>query len=344
MLYTLLRKCLLLSLLLVSACEKDRHAEIGLSGTTMGTTWSVIYVSGTAHDTATVIGARIQAALDAVDNMMSTYKSDSALSQFNNSTVRDWQAVPLELARVVSIAQDLSSLTQGAYDITVAPLVDLWGFGPAIPTLLPPDPNVLNAALAQVGYQNLSVSLEPPQLRKAQTDLHIDLSSIAKGFGVDQAAAALHAVGVHHFLLEVGGELYAAGNKADGTAWRVAVEHPAPQVQRPMNIILVSDIAVATSGDYRNGYIGRDGQWYSHTIDPRTGYPVRHQHVAVTVVADNATYADALSTALLALEPTAALALAEENALAVLLIVREEEDYKMLTSTAFQRLTAKPLN
>jgi thiamine biosynthesis lipoprotein len=111
-----------------------------------------------------------------------------------------------------------------------------------------------------------------------------------------------------------------------------------------MNIILVSDIAVATSGDYRNGYIGRDGQWYSHTIDPRTGYPVRHQHVAVTVVADNATYADALSTALLALEPTAALALAEENALAVLLIVREEEDYKMLTSTAFQRLTAKPLN
>jgi len=276
----------------------------------------------------------IEQRLQAINAQMSTYLPDSDLEQFNRSRVTEWQAVPPAVAALVQRAQAISELTDGRYDVTLAPLVHLWGFGNDGDRSSPPDEHEIAALLPRIGYHHLAVQLEPPALRKRVPELSIDLSSIAKGWAVDEVSRLLQDQGIGSFLVEIGGETRARGEKADGSPWRIAIERPGNAVTEPLTVLTAEDLAVATSGDYRN-YFEHDGQRYSHTLDPVSGQTVRHRLAAVTVAAKNCTDADAWATALMALGERAGPELAEELSLAALFVVREGTELHTVTSPAW---------
>lgn len=332
-----------LALCLVAACGGGRDA-VQLAGATMGTSWHVTYLPGAASGQgepvdAETIRSLLEAELAAVDAGMSTWRDDSELSAFNRAPVGEWVAVSEPLFAVVAQALAIGETTAGAYDVTVGPLVQLWGFGShETPVALPGD-DALAATRERVGQQWLEVDPQGRALRK-QRPLELDLSSIAKGYAVDQLAAVLATRGIEDYLVEVGGEMRLAGHSPRGDDWRVAVERPEAGLPRGVSAqsvalgLSLSDIAVATSGDYRN-FFELEGRRYSHTLDPRTGYPVEHDLVSVTVLAPTCMEADGWATALVVLGADAALALAEEQGLAVYLLQRRGEDFVARHSSAF---------
>jgi thiamine biosynthesis lipoprotein len=275
----------------------------------------------------------IERELLAVNQEMSTYLPDSALSRFNAAPVAAWIDVPEHLAVVLDAALQLSRESAGAFDATVGPLVNLWGFGPPDPrdsegkTTGVPDPARIAAVRARVGYDRLEVQDRPPRLRKS-APLYVDLSAIAKGHGVDRVAHKLHAAGCSDLLVDIGGEVRAEGASPSRRAWRIGVEVPDPQsfggIQR---VIELQGMAAATSGDYRN-FRDLEGKRYSHTIDPRTGYPITHNLASVTVLHSSAMWADGYATALNVLGPEEGFALAERLGLAALFVVRDDAGYE----------------
>lgn len=327
----------------LAACSDDRRA-VQLSGATMGTSWHVTYIAvdrpaEPAPTDPEAIRAMLEGELAAVDASMSTWRQDSELSAFNRADVEAWFEASPELFTVVERALSIGEATDGAYDVTVGPLVQLWGFGSRqVAPGLPPAEE-LESTRERVGQRWLELDREHHRLRK-QRDLELDLSSIAKGFAVDRLAQALEEHGVRDYLVEVGGEMRLAGKSPRGDAWRVAVERPEaglPPGTSPRDVALglsLSDIAVATSGDYRN-FFELEGQRYSHTLDPRSGYPVEHDLVSVTVLAETCMDADAWATALVVLGADGALALAEEHHLAVYLLQRQGEGFTARHSSAF---------
>jgi thiamine biosynthesis lipoprotein len=293
-------------------------------GATMGTTYAVRVVTPDEWDQSRRdrVGNRIQAVLDDVESKMSHYRPSSELSRFNRVRVTEPFLVSPETFDVVRQAYELSELTGGALDITVGPLVNAWGFGPVEPEVLPPDPGHLARLREHTGYTKLELDPEASMLRKIDPELECDLSAVAKGYGVDQVAAALGADGLTRFMVEVGGEIVAMGLNQQGGPWRIAIERPAMEggVQR---VVPLSGHAMATSGDYRN-VREVDGHLFSHTIDPRTGWPVAHQLASVSVVAELCVVADGLATALEVLGPDEGYALAVEQGLAALFLVRDD--------------------
>lgn len=225
----------------------------------------------------------------------------------------------------MTAAQAVGSQSEGAYDVTVAPLVERWGFGADGPVDAPPGADEIAALKDRVGQQLLAVDGEHGQVMK-RADVSVDLSSIAKGYGVDVVADWLLAQGFRDFLVEVGGEIRVAGNSHRGDAWRVAIEQPEPVGRGVAAALTPGDAAVATSGDYRN-FFEIDGRRYSHSIDPRTGYPVVHDLVSVTVVHPSAMLADAWATALIVLGAEAAERVARQRELAVYFIRRTDDGY-----------------
>jgi thiamine biosynthesis lipoprotein len=240
----------------------------------------------------------------------------------------------------VSEAQRVAELTQGAFDVTALPLVELWGFGATEVADELPGEAAVAAARARVGYRGLQVTTAPPALRKADAGMAADLSAIAKGFAVDEVAALLDARGLSDYLVEIGGELKAAGHNARGEAWNIAVEQPTPGARRVQRAFPLVDLAVATSGDYRN-FFERNGQRYAHTIDPRSGYPVQHQLASVTVLDPSAMSADALATGLLVLGERAGIEFALAHELAALFLIRDGDDFRERTTPRFDSLTRR---
>ena len=330
----------LIGLLSLAGCSQDQQREtLRLQGETMGTTWSVQVVQPPADLDPAALESRIRARLDAVNAAMSTYDPSSELSRFNASSGQDWFPVSVGLARVVALALEISDLSGGAFDVTVGPLVNLWGFGPgAVRADLPSKADV-DEALARVGHQHLDVRPADPALRKAMPGLYVDLSAIAKGYGVDEVAGVLEAQGLTDYLVEIGGELHGRGLNAKGQPWRIAIERPDSGVRKVFAVVPLRSLSMATSGDYRN-FFEVDGQRYSHTIDPATGWPVRHRLASVTVLDASCARADALATALLVLGPDRGLALAEQLGIAALLILREDDDYRAIASPAFEAAIA----
>jgi len=308
----------------LAACSGPEFRQY--DGSTMGTYYRV-----TARCPEDVSGL-IERELLAVNREMSTYLADSALSRFNDAPVGDWVDVPKPLADVLEAALQLSRESAGAFDVTVGPLVNLWGFGPPGPAksaaalARAPDKAQIAAVRSQVGFDKLEVRADPPGLRKS-ADLYVDLSAIAKGHGVDRLVDGLAGAGCSDRLVDVGGEVRAIGRSPSDRAWRIGVEVPDPEsfgaIQR---VIILEGMAAATSGDYRNFRDLGDGR-YSHTIDPRTGYPVTHKLASVTVLHTSAMWADGYATALNVLGPTAGFALAERMGLAALFIIREESGF-----------------
>jgi thiamine biosynthesis lipoprotein len=283
---------------------------------------------------------RIETVLDRVNRQMSTYQADSEVSRFNRFQGGDWFAVSQDTARVVSAALEVAGETDGAFDITIAPLVNLWSFGPDQRPLGIPSESEIAAALDLVDYRQLEVRQEPPALRKGVSGLTIDLSGIAKGFAVDQVASLLDASGMDGYMIEIGGEVRTKGNKAGGTPWRIGLERPEAE-RRTLHLVLeVNDCCLASSGDYRN-FFESDGELYSHEIDPRTGRPVQHDLASVSVIGPNVMTADAMATALMMLPPEEAWQLAGRLGFDVLLVIREEGRFRSRVTPGFSALTAE---
>ena len=284
-------------------------------GETMGT-----YLELTFSGCRAGVPEAVARALAEVEAQMSHWRGDSEISRFNMTPAKVWMSVSPALAKLVAEAGQISASTGGALDVTVAPLVDLWGFGPAGRGDLPTAEAVAEAR-QRVGFQKLEVRSEPPALRKQTPGLMVDLSAIAKGHGVDRVAAVLTGFGCRHFLADIGGEVRALGRNPQGRAWRIGIERPDGGVWRRLYL---SDQAVATSGDYRN-FRQRGPERISHTLDPRSGMPVTHNLASVTVVAETAARADALATAIAVLGPTAGFEFARGKDIAALLILRRAD-------------------
>lgn len=297
------------------------HAYQRHVGSTMGTSYQV---TAKCPDT---IGHEVVAVLNAVNAQMSTYLPESALSIFNRGPVDEWLPVGSDLVEVVEAAMTLSELSQGAFDVTVGPLVNLWGFGPDGAPAARPEPAEVEAVLARVGYRYLESRREPPALRK-RAEVYVDLSAIAKGFAVDLVAQRLSELQCSDYLVDVGGEVRAEGLNSQGVPWRIGVEVPDPDsfgaVQR---VLRIGGSGLATSGDYRN-FLDLGGERFAHTIDPRTGYPVDHRLASVTVVHASAMLADGYATLFNVLGPVEGFALAEQQGLPVLFLIRTPNGFE----------------
>ncbi len=321
------------------AVDERGPAVHEISGLTMGTTY-VVKIDDRDVATAQRVALRdtIQSSLDSVERLMSTYDSSSELSLFN----RHASSLPFEVSaatlEVFRVALDVSERSGGGFDVTVGPLVDAWGFGPSDRAPTPPTDSVLALLADRVGYDLISINLDAGTLAKARPQTTADLSAIAKGFAVDRVAEALIRIGFDAFLIEVGGELKARGRKTDGTPWRVGIERPEGDVRTALMTLDLVDMAVATSGDYRN-YYEVDGVRYSHIIDPRTRAPVRHSGASVTVLHGEAVFADAWATALSVLGPEEGYELAEQEGLAALFLVRSGRGFESRETEEYRRVS-----
>jgi len=332
-----MRTVVLLALIsLCAACAKG-PTEVELSGNTMGTQFSVKLAVDDID--AARMQLDIEASFADVERMMSTYVPDSEISRFNNSATTDWHKVSMEFCSSVEEALALSNFTEGSFDITVGPLVNLWGFGPGEMIEEPPADESISAMLKSVGYEHLQADCTRPALRKDIAELVLDMSAFGKGFAVDRVADGLEDAGFHDYLVEVGGELRLGGHNASGEKWAIGIEVPLTDKRQPYTVIRLTDTAVATSGDYRN-YFEADGKLYSHTIDTRTGRPVTHSLASVTVVDDSGLRADALATALLVLGPEKGMQLATQENLAVLFLLRSDSGIDERSTPAFEQMRA----
>ncbi|MBX2837447.1 MAG: FAD:protein FMN transferase [Gammaproteobacteria bacterium] len=312
-----MRATVLLTLTALVACDRQVDPT-ELAGPTMGTQWSVVIVDEITDSSSESLRASIVAELARINALMSTYDEASQLSVFNHSRLTTPQSVHADTLRVVRQALVISQATEGAYDITLGPVIDLWGFG-ADPHSTRPSASALSSAMQSVGYQKLT--LRERSLQKSRPGVQVDLSSIAKGFAVDRIGELLEAVGINNYLADIGGEIRTRGHRAPRANWRIGIEQP--EGLSPASLS-VSEAHIATSGSYRN-YRLDSGKRYSHLIDGRTGLPIEHHLVAVTVLAESTMAADAWATAFMVVGPDQALRLANEHELAVVMTLADEE-------------------
>lgn len=316
----------------LTACSDDRAESIRIVGSTMGTTYHITVV-----DPAKLSKTQLQVAIDQrlvdLNQQMSTYISDSELSVFNSASVNSWQVVSDDFFKVLLTSLELGWLSNGAFDITVGPLVELWGFGRDQHDDALPDPKQIQALLAELGFQHLQLDISTSSVMKQQP-VAIDLSAVAKGYAVDQIAKLLSDSGSHNYMVEIGGEIRVKGHNPHGKLWRIAIEEPDGRLNGIHQAINITDQAIATSGDYRN-YFEIDGVRYSHTISPKTGYPITHNVASVTVISDESAFADGLATAINVMGAEAGLKLANEHKFAVYLIIKTDNGFESLYSQAF---------
>ena len=281
-------------------CEKKAETIV-INGFTMGTTYSIKIVNTDKIDFDTnLLKIKIDSVLISVNQQMSTYIEDSEISIFNDRNDKEWQNISSEFSSVISKAIDISNMTHGAFDITVGPLMDLWGFGKTGQDSwhLPEDSKV-DHILDYVGFDKINITA--CGIQKSDTRTVIDLNAIAKGFGVDVVFELLKNYGYKNILVEIGGEIRCGGFNQNGDFWRVGIDKPIFDIlpgHDLHDLITLNNVALATSGDYRNYFI-YEGKIYSHTIDPRSGYPIENGIASASVTAPNCMLADALATALM---------------------------------------------
>ncbi|ADT86224.1 FAD:protein FMN transferase [Vibrio sp. Vb2880] len=322
----------LASLLLLAGCEQPPQ-QVHLSGPTMGTSYNIKYIQQDGLPSSDDLHKEIDRLLEEVNDQMSTYRQDSELSRFNQYQGTDAFEVSTQTATVVKEAMRLSTLTEGALDVTVGPLVNLWGFGPeARPEVVPTDAELADRK-ANTGIHHLTVNGN--SLSKDLPHLYVDLSTIAKGWGVDVVANYIESQGIHNYMVEVGGEIRLKGLNRDNVPWRIAVEKPTVDERSIQEIIEPGDMAIATSGDYRN-YFERDGVRYSHIINPQTGRPIHNRVVSVTVLDKSCMTADGLATGLMVLGDEKGIEIAEQNHIPVFMIVKTDDGFKEIASSAFK--------
>jgi len=319
------------------AVEKS-PTPLVFSGPTMGTWFTVKVVDRPKDLEADALEREILDALAAMEALMSTYDPNSELSRLNRFEGPEWFAVSGQTAAVIDEALRIGELTDGAFDVTVDPLVSLWNFGPERrDTDRVPSDAEIEAVKARVGFRQIEVRRSPPGVRKARGGVSIDLSGIAKGFAADRLAEHLDRRGIRNYMVDVGGEVKARGRNPRGKPWQIAVESPLANTREVQRVIPLDGLAVATSGDYRN-YFEQDGVRYCHVLDPRTGRPITHKLASVSVLDPSCMRSDALATALMVLGPEAGYNFARKHELAVLLVIHSDAGFVEKMTPPFEQL------
>ncbi|QQN97115.1 FAD:protein FMN transferase [Pseudomonas mandelii] len=318
----------------LSGCGNGDSLE-RFDGPAMGSRYSIQYVRHSYTLGPKAVQAEVENILAEVDRQFSTYRSDSDIERFNDLPANRCQKMPTPILKLIRVAQLLSEQSEGSYDLTVEPLLNLWGFGPQAREEKVPTAQSLAEVRQRVGYQHLRIDRD--QLCK-DAAVEVDFNSIAAGYAVDTIAEKLEAMGIRSYLVEVTGELKAAGKKHDGSPWRIALEEPRDDRQVAERVIVVDGYGVSTSGDYRN-YFEQDGRRYSHTFDARTGAPVSHTLASVTVINPSALMADGLSTLLLILGPERGWDYAEKHDIGAFFVIRADTGFVTRTNQAFERLS-----
>ncbi|MCD7986695.1 MAG: FAD:protein FMN transferase ApbE [Klebsiella quasipneumoniae] len=339
---TFFRAALLGACVLFSGCDSattpatPASTATVLDGKTMGTFWRVSVI-GVDEAKVQALRAKVQAQLDADDRLLSTWKNDSALMRFNHAAdTRPWP-VSEAMADIVTLSLRIGAKTHGAMDITVGPLVNLWGFGPDKQPVATPDAQAIAAAKARTGLQHLQVINQSGRqfLQKDIPDLFVDLSTVGEGYAADHLARLMEQEGISRYLVSVGGALVSRGMNGEGKPWRVAIQKPTDRENAVQAIVDINGHGISTSGSYRN-YYELDGKRISHVIDPQTGQPITHKLVSVTVIAPTALEADGWDTGLMVLGPEKAQQVVREQGLAVYMIVKEGEGFKTWMSPQFR--------
>lgn len=330
-----------LSSLSLAACKRGA-ALLELSGFTMGTSYSVIALDQGRQVDQQALQQAINAKLSNVNTLMSNWDASSEVSRFNASSSTSPTAVSAELAELIGAAGEVNTLSEGQFDLTLGPVIEAWGFGAKGGHADMPAPEALASIMERVGQADL-LALNEQGLSKSHADTQIYLSSIGKGFGVDQVADTIKGFGINDFMIEIGGDLYVSGLNPEGQPWHIGIESPDSLSQQAYDVAQVSNLGMATSGDYRN-YFEQDGQRYSHIIDATTGRPITHRTASVTVLAENAMLADAWATGLLALGTERGLEIANNLNLAAMFIDRDavagDKGFKAVSSNQFTKLQA----
>lgn len=324
---------LVLALWLTSCSQPAQMYSFG--GPTMGTSWEVTLAELPSGVRVKQLRTDIEVLLATINQQMSTYIDDSDISRFNQADAGTWHDVPPDFARVLEAALVLSRDSGGAFDPTVGPLVNLWGFGPTGRRDQAPSEAEREVARKRVGWQRLQWDAANRRLLQPG-EVYLDFSAIAKGYAVDRVGEYLSGQGIDVWLVDIGGEVRTRGVKPDGQPWRIAVERPVSGSREINTVVRPGDMAMATSGDYRN-FFEDNGHSFSHTIDPRTAEPVNHRLASVTVLHPRCMEADGLATLLTVLGPEEGMAFATRHDLAVLLIVREDNGFRELMTDRFRR-------
>ncbi len=325
---------LILFFSIITGCSEQSVQK--LEGSAQGTTYHISYWSELPMD-GKDIEASIKNELDIIDKTLSNYRPDSIIETFNSTENTDSQEVGNEIVSLVRIAQTVHQATQGCFDLTIKPLFELWGFRGDELTI--PNDATIRKTLSQIGMEKLEV-VDETHLRKKQSNLKVDLSSIAQGYSVGKISRVLEQKGIKNYLVEIGGELKTRGHKPDSQAWRIAVERPLPGEQVMQKILTMpkeSPIAVMTSGTYRH-YFDHEGKRYSHILDARTGRPVSHDLVSITVIHEDPTIADAWDTALLCLGQEDGMKVANAEKIPVLFIQQQGNELIESRSDALNTL------
>jgi thiamine biosynthesis lipoprotein len=303
----------------------------------MGSHYSIQYVRNASTPGPKAVQAEVENILAEVDRQFSTYRSDSDTERFNALPAGRCQVMPGPILELVRVGERLSSQSEGAFDLTVEPLLNLWGFGPQAREEKVPTAEALAEARQRVGHTHLRI--DGDQLCK-DVAVELDFNSIAAGYAVDTIAAKLEGMGIHSYLAEVTGELKAAGKKLDDSPWRIGLEEPRDDQQVAQRVIAIDGYGVSTSGDYRN-YFEQGGRRYSHTFDARTGAPVLHSLASVTVIHPSALMADGLSTLLLILGPERGWDYAQTHDIGAFFVIRADTGFVTRTNQAFERLAGE---
>ena len=314
-------------ILLLNACNappQNDSAEI--TGETMGSTFAVIIPELTQTGDRAEVEKKINLILDEINQSMSTYIPESELSRINTSDSTDWISISPQLYEVLAAAQDVSQMTNGAFDITVGALVNLWGFGPEPGNQEIPDASAVGDALQWVGYQNIELQAYPAAVKKRYARTYLDLSGIASGYAADRIAGLLDSKNITNYMVDISGEIRARGKSGQNQTWRIGIEKPLVDRRSVQTVVALDNTGLTTAGDYRN-FFEFEGKRYSHTIDPATGWPVSHNLASVTVLDDSAMYADALDTAMMVMGPELAYKFAEAEKISALFIIRQGEEF-----------------
>jgi thiamine biosynthesis lipoprotein len=331
--------CLIILLVfLISGCDTQKKAAYPLmyTGETEGTTFHIKASKLPANVTIAQLQTEIRTLLDKIDGQMSTYKKDSELSRFNQNQSTDWQPVSLELFTVIKEAQKISELSNGAFDITVGGLVNIWGFGPDPMKFVAPPDALIKEKQTKVGYKHLTLQEKPLAIKKSIPDMYVDLSAIAKGYAVDQVGLLLEQNKVTDYMVEIGGEVRVKGKNIENQPWQIAIEKPMPNKIMVERILSLTDTGMATSGDYRN-FFEVDGVRFSHTIDPRTGRPISHKLASISILNPTTMEADALATAINVLGPVEGYNLAETHKIPALFIIKTTGGFEEKATSTFPK-------
>ncbi len=337
---SLSRRSFMVMPLALAACY-PREQVIEIVGLSMGTTYKVVAVDHTNGLKKTDVQTAIDTALGDVIARMSNWDESSEISRFNAAPVHAALEISPELTEVLQAAEEVNVASAGRFDTTIGSLIELWGFGATGDQSVPTEAAIAQAL--QKSGQGNTLQIGGGVLQKRQSDAQVYLAGIGKGYGADHVGRALEQLGITDYMVEIGGDLYAAGRNPNGTPWQIGIEAPTATDRSVLDVVAVSGLGLATSGDYRN-YFEVDGTRYSHLIDPATGRPVTHKTASATVLADNAMLADAWSTAMLILGREQGLEIAAVEGIAVQFIERDETvaelSFKTHSSEAFDRLTA----